>query len=121
MAAEPPALADLSAGVPRTGWKRLRLLAGSGRAVLKFRGNGLEECKPGLGQANRPSFDGASSILDAGGDAGTGGSTALSLCAAGAEVVVSPTGIACGGGVSMTGFGLPGDPSGGFQFLFDIE
>ena len=50
-----------------------------------------------------------------------GGSTALSLCAAGAEVVVSPTGIACGGGVSMTGFGLPGTPSGGFQFLFDIH
>jgi hypothetical protein len=30
------------------------------------------------------------------------------LCAAGAEVVVSPTRIACGGGVSMMGFGLSG-------------
>jgi hypothetical protein len=51
----------------------VRLLAGSGRAVLKFRGNGLEECKPGLRQANRRSFDGANSILAAGWDAGTGG------------------------------------------------
>jgi len=30
----------------------VRLLAGSGRAVLKFRGNGLEECQPGLRQAS---------------------------------------------------------------------
>jgi len=51
----------------------VRVLAGRGRAVLKFRGNGLEECQPGLGQANRGSFNGANSILAAGWDAGTGG------------------------------------------------
>src|SRR5260370_31118992 len=50
----------------------VRLLAGRGRAVLKFRGNGLEEYQPGLGQANRGSFNGANSVLAAGWDAGTG-------------------------------------------------
>ena len=72
----------------------VRWLAGRGRAVVEFRGNGLEECQAGLGQANRGSFDRSTAPTQSTPLAGPlelEGCTVL--CAAAAEVAVSPPGL----------------------------